>query len=172
MKTKPHYLASCTCGQVTLEAVGAPMLSAICYCESCRKAGREFEQAPGAPRVINASNGVDYCIFRKDRVRVSRGGVLLKEHRLTADSPTRRVVAGCCNAPMFVDFTKGHWLTLYRDRVPDAPPLQIGVMAKDLPEGAKPREDIPAYATFSPKAMVGLMLSWAAMGFPRPRFEW
>ena len=115
--------ASCPCGQVALEAVGAPILSATCYCESCRKAARQFEQAPGAPAVLNADGGVDYSLFRKDRVKITRGAEHLREHRLTAASPTRRVATTCCNAPMFLDFTKGHWLNLYRDRLPADAPL-------------------------------------------------
>jgi hypothetical protein len=38
----------------------------------------------------------------------------VEEHRLKPDSPTRRVVATCCNSAMFLDVTKGHWLSMYR----------------------------------------------------------
>lgn len=163
-------LASCTCGQVTLEAIGAPILSAVCYCESCRTAARQFEQVPGAPSVLNAHDGVDYCLFRKDRVKIARGGSYLREHRLTASSPTRRVVASCCNAPMFADFTKGHWLTLYRDRLPDdAPPLEMGIMAKDRPAGAALPEDMPTYPGYPAIFIAKLLAAWVAMGFRRPK---
>lgn len=173
MSGKNSLPATCLCGQVALEAVGAPILSATCYCESCRKAARQFEQAPGAPAVLGASGGVDYCIFRKDRVRIIKGAEHLRAHRLSEASPTRRVVAGCCNAPMFADFTKGHWLTLYRDRLPaDAPPPEVGVMAKDLPAGAAPLVGLPIYPTYPPKFMIRLMVAWAAMGFRRPRIVW
>ena len=168
-----RFLASCACGQVTLEAIGAPILSAVCYCESCRSAGRQFEQAPGAPSVLNANGGVDYCLFRKDRVKIKCGGDRLRECRLTAASATRRVVATCCNAPMFLDFTNGHWLTLYRDRLPDdAPPLEMGVMAKDRPAGSALPDGIPTYLTYPAKFMVKLLAAWAAMGFRRPKVAW
>ena len=125
MTAKTGYCASCTCGQVTLEAIGAPILSAVCYCESCRAAARQFEQEPGAPSVLRGDGGVEYCLFRKDRVTISRGGECLRERRLIAASPTRGVIATCCNSPMFLDFTSGHWLNLYRDRLSDdAPPLE------------------------------------------------
>jgi hypothetical protein len=39
----------------------------------------------------------------------------LEEHRLEPDSPTRRVIAKCCNSAMFVDFTKGHWVSMFRN---------------------------------------------------------
>jgi hypothetical protein len=136
-------------------------------------AARRFEQAPGAPSVLNGDGGVDYCLFRKDRVRITRGGEHLQEHRLTEASPTRRVVAACCNAPMFVDFTKGHWLTLYRDRLPgDAPPVEMGVMAKHRPAGPARPGGPPLYSTLPVRFMVRLLAAWAAMGFRRPKVDW
>ena len=59
------------------------------------------------------------------------GQEYLEEHRLKPDSPTRRVIATCCNSGMFLDFTKGHWLTMYRNRFPaGAPPLEMRVIHK------------------------------------------
>jgi len=173
MTSKAGYRASCACGKVTLEAIGAPILSAACYCESCRLAGRAFEQAPGAPAVLDADGGTDYCLYRKDRVKILQGGAFLQEHRLTRASPTRRVVAKCCGAPMFLDFTKGHWLTLYRDRLPaDAPLPEMAVMAKDRPPGAPLSDTIPTYPAHPPKFMIRLLIAWAAMGFRRPAVTW
>jgi hypothetical protein len=173
MTSKTGLSASCACGQVTLEASGAPILSAVCYCESCRSAARQFEQAPGAPSVVGADGGVDYCLFRKDRVRIVRGGEHLRAHRLTEASATRRVVAACCNAPMFLDFTSGHWLTLYRDRLPgDAPPLEMGVMAKDRSAGPTRPGSPPTYPTHPASFMIKLLAAWAAMGFRRPKVSW
>lgn len=173
MTPETKISAPCTCGQVMLEAVGAPILSAVCYCESCRSAARQFEQMPGAPAVLNRDGGIDYCLFRKDRVKIVRGGDHLQAHRVTAASATRRVVAACCNTPMFLDFTSGHWLTLYRDRLPeDAPALEMGVMAKDLPAGHVPPDDLPTYPTHPARFMVKLLAAWAAMGFRRPKLVW
>ncbi len=173
MTWKTRFSPSCTCGQVLLEAAGAPILSAVCYCESCLSAARQFEQMPGAPSVLNADGGVDYCLFRKDRVRVMRGGEHLRGYRLTEASATRRVVAACCNAPMFLDFTSGHWLSLYRDRFPEgAPPLEMGVMAKDRPAGGTRSGGLPAYPSYPARFMIKLLAAWAAMGFRRPRMPW
>jgi len=72
----------------------------------------------GAGIVVAEDGGTDYVLYRKDRIRCVRGGDLLEEGRLKPDSPTRRMFAPCCNTAMFVDVTVGHWLTLYRDRVP------------------------------------------------------
>ena len=170
MTAKTAFPASCACGQVRLEAVGAPILSAVCYCESCRTAARAFEQVPGAPAVLDAGGGVAYCLFRKDRVTITQGADHLREHRLTPKSATRRVVATCCNAPMFLDFTSGHWLSLYRGRLRgDAPPLEMGVMAKDWPAGAAPLGGLPTYPAHPARFMVRLLTAWAAMGFRRPK---
>src|ERR1700739_1483277 len=104
--------ASCRCGRTALEVEGDPILSTICSCESCRTAGQQFEREPGAAPVLRADGGVDYCLYRKDRVRLACGAEHLQERRLTPASPTRRVVATCCHSPMFLDFTPGHWLSV------------------------------------------------------------
>jgi hypothetical protein len=165
--------AVCRCGQVAIDLVGPPILSAVCYCESCRSAGRQFEQTPGAPPVVNAAGGVDYCLYRKDRVKIARGEALLREHRLAPAAATRRMLATCCNAPMFLDFTNGHWLTVYRDRCPeDAPKPQMGVMTNSRPDGAPLPTGIPTYSAYPAKFMLKLLAAWAAMGFRRPKIAW
>ena len=69
----------------------------------------------------------------------------LEEHRLKPDSPTRRVIARSCNSAMFLDFTKGHWLSLFRNRVPTgAPPLEMRVMTKGC-VGVALADDLPTY---------------------------
>jgi hypothetical protein len=108
-----------------------------------------------------------------DRVRIVSGGEHLRAHCLTEASPTRRVVAACCNAPMFLDFTRGHWLNLYRDRLPaDAPPLEMGVMAKDRAAGKARPSDLPSYSAYPARFMIKLLAAWAAMGFKRPKVAW
>lgn len=164
--------AACQCGQTVIELSGDPILSVICYCESCRTAGLGFQQARGAPQVLDAEGGTDYCLYRKDRVKIARGGDHLQEHRLTPRSPTRRLVATCCNSPMFLDFTKGHWLTVFRDRLTrEAPAPQMRVMAKDRAQGVVLSNALPTYDTHPARAMVKLMASWAAMGFRRPTVD-
>lgn len=167
--TKPDLILTCPCGRTTIEVVGAPILTASCCCQSCQAAGRQFEAAPGAPQVVRPDGGTDYCLYRKDRVRVARGDEYLEERRLTPSSPTRRVVATCCNTPMFADFTKGHWLSLYRDRFPgDSPPLEMRVMAK----GASPSDGLPTYPAYPPSFMLRIMAAWVAMRFRRPTVTW
>lgn len=170
---KPGSLARCQCDRTALKVIGAPIVSTVCYCENCRTAGHAFECAEGAPQTVGADGGTAYCLYRKDRVAVVRGGEHLKEHRLTPDSKTRRVVATCCNAPMFLDFTAGHWLSIYRARLPATVQRpQMRVLTMERPAGVILPKDIPAYPSYPPALMIRLLLSWAAMGFRKPKVSW
>jgi len=165
--------AICQCGKVKLEAIGQPILAGSCYCASCQEAGRQFEQRPSAPSVLSPDGGTDYVLYRKDRVQCAMGQEYLEEHRLKPDSPTRRVVATCCNSPIFLDFTKGHWLTLYRNRFPvGAPPLEMRVMTKERRGGVALADDLPNYESHSGKFLLKLILAWIAMGLRRPEIAW
>src|ERR1700745_3770745 len=97
--------ASRRCGKVELRIVGAPILRGICYCASCQEAGRGHQAAPGADSVLAEGGGTGYVLYRKDRVRCVQGGNLFEERRLKPGSPTRRMVARCCNTAMLLDFT-------------------------------------------------------------------
>src|SRR3546814_2525233 len=67
----------------------------------------------------------------------------LGEHRLTPDSPTRRFVTRCCNSPIALEFTKGHWLSVYSGRIPEGerPPAEMRTMVKGRPEGVELRSE-------------------------------
>lgn len=165
--------AVCQCGQAKIALTSTPILSATCYCESCRTAAQGFERDLGAPQTVNADGGVDYCSWRKDRVVIVTGGPHLKEFRLKPGSSTRRVVAMCCFSPMFVDFTPGHWLTIFRARLGgDAPKSTMRLMTKDKMDSVALDDDVPTYKTMPPLFMVILIASWAAMGFHRPKITW
>lgn len=169
MNQNQHLSASCQCGKVELAATGRPILAAACFCASCREAGRRFEQLPSAPSVLNPQGGVDYLLYRKDRVQCLRGQEYLEEHRLKPASPTRRVIATCCNSPMFLDFTKGHWLTLYRNRLPaGAPPIEMRIMTSDRQPGVALAGDLPNHPRHAGGAMLKLLAAWMAMGFRKP----
>ena len=171
MDQKQHKRLSavCQCGKVKLEAVGRPILTGSCYCTSCQEAGRRFEQLASAPPVLNPDGGTDFVLYRKDRVQCVTGQEYLEEHRLRPDSPTRRVVATCCNSAIFLDFTKGHWLTMYRDRFPTgAPPLEMRVMTEERRGAIELADALPNYDGHSGKFMLRLIAAWIAMGLRRP----
>ena len=141
--------STCRCGAIAFSMVGQPIVEATCHCESCAAAAHQIEEM-GAGQIINADGGMDYVLFRKDRVMLLRGKASLIEHRLTPDSPTRRVVASCCHSPMFLDFALGHWLSIYR---------------ANLGAGG-PRPEMRAH---SARFFLKLIGAWVAMGFRRPK---
>jgi hypothetical protein len=173
MKTPPKTTsATCRCGKVRLEIAGEPILRGIYYCQSCQQAGHLHQAETDADRVVADDGGTDYVLYRKDRVRCLTGGDLLEERRLGAETPTRRMFAGCCNTAMFLDFTKGHWLTIYRARLPDdIPPATLRMMTAERPEGAALPDDMTNYRGHSGKFALKLLGAWIAMGFRRPAVE-
>lgn len=94
-----HRIAACRCGLVAFEAAGEPIVGAACYCTSCRTAGERFEALPEASPVMEADGSTRFALYRKDRIRCVRGSDLLREHRLTPEAPTRRVIAAAATRP-------------------------------------------------------------------------
>jgi len=166
-----RHRASCSCGQVVLETEGKPMIAASCHCSDCQEAGRRFHEMAGAPGVLDATAGTPLILFRKDRVRCLNGEALLEAHKLKAESPTYRAVATCCNTPMFLNFTKGFWLSIFRDRFgEEAPPVTMRLMTAERPKGATLPDDLPNHARAPIRFILTLMTTWAGMGFRTPKF--
>ena len=137
--------ASCRCGKLELEIAGPPIMRGICYCRSCQKAGGLHQAVTGADLVRGDDGGTDYLLYRKDRVRCVKGTEFFEERKLKPDSPTRRMFARCCNTAMFLDFTKGHWLTIYRGRIPgEVRQPDMRVMTNSRPEGVSCPTTSPA----------------------------
>jgi hypothetical protein len=167
-------IATCTCGQVAIEATSRPIFTAACHCHSCQAAGAELAALPGAPPILEADGGTALVLWRKDRVRCLRGAERLRAHRLRSGSKTRRVVAGCCNSAMFLDFTAGHWVSFYRDRFPPGarPPVDLRVMTRDRRPGVAFADTMPSYSGKTGGFMWKLLLAWAAMGLRTPMIDW
>lgn len=165
----------CACGQVRLEVAGRPLIVAECCCNSCRAgAARMAAGLPGAPHVANDHGGTHYVLYRKDRVRLLSGVEHLHGFRLTPEAPTRRVVATCCDTPVFVEFKGGHWLSLYAGLWPSgtAPAPELRTQTGDLPEGiVLPDDGIPAGAWPTAGFYGRLLTAWIAMGFRVPKVE-
>lgn len=167
-------IANCRCGAVSLEFDGDPIMTVACYCHSCQQAGKEFAELADASAVLDADDGTHFVMCRKDRVQCAQGGERLREHRLKPDSETRRAVAQCCNSPMFLEFEKGHWLSLYKDRFDsdDQPPLEMRTMTMDRRAGVTFDDDIPSPKKHSARFMWKLMTAWMAMGFRTPKIDY
>ena len=166
MHEQHSVTVSCQCGKVTLSAAGPPILTAACYCTSCQQAGHQLEQLPSAPPIRDADGGTPVVLYRKDRIQCLAGLEYLKEHRLKPDSPSRRVFATCCNSGMFGDFTRGHWLSIYRKRLSaGAPPLEMRIMTKERRTDAVLANDVPNHEGYPGKFMLKLIAARIAMGF-------
>jgi len=161
---KNRTTARCTCGMVGLEAIGAPIMSVVCYCDDCQEGARRIEALPNARPVRDPDGGTAYVLYRKDHVARSRGAGLLQGYKIGEESATERVVATCCNSAMYLDFEKGHWLSVYRARFAgDAPPLQMRVQTKFKPENGDVEGDVPGYPGYPLKFMAKLAAARISM---------
>lgn len=163
---------ACRCGAVRLEVVGEPILSVECLCTSCRTAAAELEARPGAPRILTATGGTPFVLCRADRVRFADGAVEhLRAHRLHTDATTRRVIASCCDTPVFLQIDHGHWLSLYAGLWPpdERPPITLRTMARDLDDPGTLPHDVPNARTHTAGFVARLLGAWVGMGFRAPR---
>lgn len=166
--SKNSHFASCTCGNVELETFGTPILSAACHCDDCQEGSSRIEQLRNASSILDQAGGTGYLLYRKDRMKCSKGAEHLVDYRLKKESPTRRVVASCCNAFMFLDYQKGHWFSIYRGRFEGhVPPLQMRIQTKFKPESSSLPSDASIYSTYPLKFIGKLMGARLAMLFHR-----
>ncbi len=167
-------LLTCKCERVQLEVRGNPIVSAECLCADCQNAGSRLQRLPGAPTLLNEAGATRFVLYRKDRVRCTKGSEQLREHRLSPESTTRRVVASCCNTPMFLEFSQGHWLSIYGGLWPHTllPALEIRTMTRDRPAGAQLPDDVPNPKTHTLSFFAKLFGAWAAMRFRTPKVDY
>lgn len=161
--------ARCSCGSVEIEALGAPITSAVCYCDSCQEGSRQIEALPNAAPILREGGGSAYVLFRKDRVKYSKGADLLKNLKIAEKSTTSRVIATCCNSAMVMRFDDAkHWVPMYRARFQgDVPPLEWRICTKFKPENAVIPTDVPSAAMYPAGFMWRLLASKLSMLFGR-----
>ena len=161
---------NCRCGKVHLELDRTPIITAECHCNSCRQAAGRLEGLPGAAPILEDNGGTRFVLYRKDRVRIVEGAELLKEFRLSPDAGTQRVIAGCCNTPVFLEFKGGHWLSIYETLWPSdkAPPIELRTMTGDRDSTALLPGDVPSGSWPTMKFYARLLGAWIAMGFKVP----
>jgi hypothetical protein len=163
----------CACGRVRIKLDGEPILSVECCCTSCRTAGGVMESLPGAPRIVGPNGATHLVLYRKDRIHFTQGTELLKEYRLTPESPTRRIVVICCNTPIGLDFTKGHWFSFYSCLWSAAtlPRVQMRTMTSDALEATILSDNVPNHKRYAFSFFAKLMSAWVAMGFKVPKLR-
>ena len=159
-------LMSCSCGKVECEVRGTPILAVVCYCDDCQRGSRQVETLPNAVPVLGADGGTAYVLHRRDRFECVKGRELLRDLRLNDKSRTKRVVAGCCNSAMYLDFERGHWVSVYWERLHEAaPPIQMHIQTRFKPHPDRATGQIPAYRAFPPRFFAKLLFARIAMLF-------
>lgn len=159
----------CSCGAVELTVEGAPILTAVCYCDACQLAAKAIETLDKAAKVTDVAGGTPLVLYRRDRMRIVTGEDQLQDFRLSTKTPTRRRIATCCDTMMYLDFTKGHWVSIHRERfAPDArPPIEMRVQTRYVAEGLTIPEGGRVYRKW-PWSFIGRLLkAQMAMMFGR-----
>ena len=164
---------SCHCGAVHLRVTDVPFAQPLCYCNSCGTGGERLAALPVSPPTVNASGGTAYRLYHKDRVEITAGKEHLVGYILTPQSKTRRVVASCCNTPLFLVFSGAHWLSMYNGLWPDAAAYRPDFMTQtgDAPDPAALPKDIPHGTMTTLGFYAKVFGAWAAMGFCVPKVE-
>lgn len=148
-----------------MEAVGPAIACLACYCDDCQSAARQLVEA-GASSPRDPDGGTSLVLYRKDRFHVLSGQVYLRPHKLRADSATNRIVASCCNTPLFLQFDKGpHWVSIFRSLVEAPPPLEMRIATRFMPTLEQATDGIPTYPAFPWRLPAKLVASRIAMMF-------
>ena len=117
--------------------------------------------------MTDRNGGTEYVLYRKDRVKYTKGSGLLKDYKLEKKSTTNRVVAACCNSPMVMRFDDAkHWTPMYRARFQaDVPALEFRICTKFAPKDADIPADVPSSEMYPGGFMWKLLRSRIAMLF-------
>ncbi|PTE06791.1 GFA family protein [Mesorhizobium helmanticense] len=163
----------CACGRTRFEVQGGPILVSECLCNSCRAAADRLATLPGARNILKSYGATPCAEYRKDRIRILSGAEHLHEFRLSADAGSRRVVATCCNTPVFLELKGAHWLSVYLHLWPEAarPKAEMRTMTGDLADASNLPKDIPNLKSHTVSFYAKLLAAWLAMGLRNPKIE-
>jgi hypothetical protein len=125
--------------------------------------------APSAP-AATADGGTEFMLFRWDRVACMRGAENLHAMKLTPASNTWRMVAGCCETPMYVGFDdKKPWVPALRAQFgAGAPPVEMRICTRFRPSNDKTADGPPSHPGYPPAMIVRILAAWPLMLFSRP----
>ena len=161
-------IARCLCGNVELEATGDPIICAACHCADCHEGSLRIEALPNARPILDSHVGTPYVLYRKDRVRYSKGMQLIKYLKVDEDSPNR-AYSTCCNSFILLDLPSPmHWVPVFRGGLQgELPKLEMRINAKFKKENSDAPVDVPTYSSLSFKFVRKLLGSKLAMLFHR-----
>lgn len=163
------HLLRCQCGAVECVGQGAPIGTAVCYCDDCQAAGREIEALLGATSVLDPDGGTALTLFRANRFSATFGAEKLVPHKLRPDSVTNRMIASCCNSAMYLSFEKGpHWVSALRNRfVGTKPPIEYRHMTKYRTSPLPYPDELKTYPKFPVRFLALVLRDWVAMKLGR-----
>lgn len=149
----------CACGAVECVGAGAPIGTAVCYCDDCQAAAREIEALPDAAPVADPDGGTALVVFDSKRFVVERGADQLVAHRLKPGSRTRRMVAKCCNSAMFLGFDNGpFWVSAVRKRfVGPSPQIEFRHMTRYRASALPWPDAAPQSRGFAPRFLLRVL---------------
>ena len=142
-----------------------------CCCNSCRDAGERFLKLSPDASTFAANGTVTFVMQRNDRLTIMTGEEYLAVHRLDETATTSRVLATCCNTPMYLQMKGGHWASIYGTLWDEdqRPAPQMRTLTVDSPELSVLSNDIPNLKTHSITFYWRLFMAWVRMGFREHR---
>jgi len=141
-------IIGCECGQVKYRVEGTPIVTAVCYCADCQAARDLIEASPANAPFRDADGGTAYVTLKDADWQPVQGEDQLEDIRLAPEAPTSRYVTTCCRTPLFIKYHPGFWVSTYRARYADPPPLEwrnkVAARTSELPFP----DDIPRFKNF------------------------
>jgi hypothetical protein len=169
-KKHPTHVAHCRCGAVEVAAWADPIAVNACYCDDCQAAAEKLAASSGSAPSPSADGGVEFMLFRRDRIACTQGAERLQAMRLTEASKTRRMIASCCTTPMYAAFDdKRPWVSAYRAGFgADAPPVVMRICTRFRRSEATPNDGVPSHPGYPASMIVRLLAAWPPTLISRP----
>ncbi len=166
-RAAPVHTASCACGSVEIALDAPPIAALSCCCDDCQAAAQTLEALPGAPAFREPCGGTPAVLFPKAALKITRGADKLKAYRLRDGARTKRMVATCCNAFLYIAFDRGpFWVDVLSARFDgEAPPARWRIQTRYLPE--PPPDDLPNHPKYPQGLVWRIALAGVLAGLPR-----
>lgn len=160
------FRAACRCGKVRLEAVGPPIAHIICYCDDCQAAACKIDALDNGWSGQGKDGGTPSLLFRRDRVSIVEGAEKIIEISVRKRTPTRRLVASCCNTALTQIHDNG-WphsgikTSLF---IGPVPPPEFRIHIRYAPAPRQLPRDLPKYPSVPARLVFRLLKAKLALG--------